>query len=359
MSQVPSVPMIALDTLWFQVAGTLCNIACTHCFISSSPTNRSHGMLSIEEVERYLEQARALGVREYYFTGGEPFLNRDLLKILQITLAQGPVTVLTNGMLLRSDVCRDLRRLFDESEYSLDLRVSLDGFDRETHDAIRGAGVWDRVMMGLRNLAEVDLKCRTAGWGCLDCKRRLADAMIEWFWDDEVGAFFDTAKDAERLITRPRDVTDNATPSGTSLAVELLLHLSELNQDAEYRRRAVFTLETLVEPVTRFPTAFGHLLGCAAMEINGAIEVALVGDVKSVAFRALERAVAEQYVPSLVLAGGAAGKSSRVQLLADRPLVGGRPTAYVCRAYTCDKPVTEPDALSDQLESAARVGATV
>jgi MoaA/NifB/PqqE/SkfB family radical SAM enzyme len=157
VSHVPSVPLIALDTLWFQVAGTLCNIACTHCFISSSPTNRSHGMLSIEEVETYLEQARALGVREYYFTGGEPFLNRDLLKILQITLAQGPVTVLTNGMLLRSDVCSDLRTLFDECEYSLDLRVSLDGFDRETHDAIRGPGVWDRVMMGLRNLAEVGL----------------------------------------------------------------------------------------------------------------------------------------------------------------------------------------------------------
>ena len=193
----------------------------------------------------------------------------------------------------------------------------------------------------------------------VDRAREIADCMIKWFWDEERRSFFDTAKDAEQLITRPRDVTDNATPSGTSLAVELLLHLSELQQNAEYRRRAVIVLETLAEPMTRFPTAFGHLLGCADMEISGAIEVALVGDVKSAAFKALERAVAEQYVPSLVLAGGQAGSSSRVKLLADRPLVDGKPTAYVCRAYTCDKPVTEPHALSDQLENAARIGATV
>jgi uncharacterized protein YyaL (SSP411 family) len=193
----------------------------------------------------------------------------------------------------------------------------------------------------------------------VDRAREIADATIEWFWDDQTGAFFDTARDAEQLITRPRDVTDNATPSGTSLAVELMLHLSELQQDADYRRRAVFTLEALAEPMTRFPTAFGHLLGCAATEINGAIEVALVGDVKSAAFKALERAVAERYVPSLVLAGRAAKKGSHIKLLEDRTLVDGRPTAYVCRAYTCDRPVTEPNALSDKLENAARISATV
>jgi uncharacterized protein YyaL (SSP411 family) len=107
--------------------------------------------------------------------------------------------------------------------------------------------------------------------------RQIADAMIEWFWDDEVGAFFDTARDAEALITRPRDVTDNATPSGTSLAVDLLLQLAELQHDSDYRRRAVSVLESLAEPMLRFPTAFGHLLGCADMELYGAIEVALLG----------------------------------------------------------------------------------
>lgn len=147
--------MRALDTLWFQVAGTLCNIECAHCFISSSPTNRSHAMLSLAEVEARLVEARALGVREYYFTGGEPFLNREMIPILAVTLKQGPATVLTNGMLLTPRICEQLRELVDASEYSLDLRVSLDGFDRDTHDAIRGAGAWDRAMSGLRNLANV------------------------------------------------------------------------------------------------------------------------------------------------------------------------------------------------------------
>jgi uncharacterized protein YyaL (SSP411 family) len=189
--------------------------------------------------------------------------------------------------------------------------------------------------------------------------REIADSLIEHFWDSQVRSFFDTAKDAEQLITRPRDVTDNATPSGTSLAVELLLHLSELQHDAEYRRRAVFTLEALAEAMTRHPIAFGHLLGSADMEINGAIEVALVGNSSSPTFKALERAVAAQYVPSLVLAGGEVGPSSRIKLLADRPLVDGSATAYVCRAYSCDRPVTQPDALSDQLDNAAKVGAGV
>ena len=153
----PHVPLIALDTLWIQVAGTLCNIECTHCFISSSPRNRSHGMMSLADVEERLREARVLGVREYYFTGGEPFMNRDMLAILETTLKQGPATVLTNGMLLRPDLCRQLRDLFDHSEYTLDIRVSLDGFDQTSHDAIRGEGVWARVMTGLAHLAAVGL----------------------------------------------------------------------------------------------------------------------------------------------------------------------------------------------------------
>jgi molybdenum cofactor biosynthesis enzyme MoaA len=114
-------------------------------------------MMSLADVQARLDEARDLGVREYYFTGGEPFMNRDMLPILDATLRQGPATVLTNGMLLRPELCRKLRELFDGSEYSLDLRVSLDGFDRQSHDAIRGKGVWDRVMIGLKNLADVGL----------------------------------------------------------------------------------------------------------------------------------------------------------------------------------------------------------
>ncbi|HUP46194.1 MAG TPA: radical SAM protein, partial [Thermoanaerobaculia bacterium] len=157
MTDAPHVPLIALDTLWFQVAGTICNIECTHCFISCSPTNRSHAMMTLADVEARLEEGLEIGVREYYFTGGEPFMNREMLSILEATLLQGPATVLTNGMLLRPEVCRRLKELFDASEYSLDIRVSLDGFDAASHDAIRGAGVWDRVMRGIRNLVDAGI----------------------------------------------------------------------------------------------------------------------------------------------------------------------------------------------------------
>ena len=114
-------------------------------------------MLTAEQVRPFLEEGPRLGVREYYFTGGEPFLNPEMEQILEETLAVGPATVLTNGLLLNSDRCRRLRAVADASEYSLDLRVSLDGYDAETNDPIRGAGTFDRVLRGIGNLVAAGL----------------------------------------------------------------------------------------------------------------------------------------------------------------------------------------------------------
>ena len=96
----PRVALSSLDTLWFQVGGTLCNLACSHCFVSCSPTNHTHEMMSLAEVEPYLDEGASLGVKEYYFTGGEPFLNPEMEDILCRALEYGPATVLTNGLLL-------------------------------------------------------------------------------------------------------------------------------------------------------------------------------------------------------------------------------------------------------------------
>jgi uncharacterized protein YyaL (SSP411 family) len=177
--------------------------------------------------------------------------------------------------------------------------------------------------------------------------------MIELFWDDGIGAFFDTAKDSETLITRPRDVTDNAIPSGNSLAVDLLVTLSELTQDAEMRRRANFVIETLATPLIRYPSAFGHLLGATDMLMNGAVEVAIAGDRDDKSFRALEHEIAIRYVPSLVLAGGA--ESTGIALLAGRAAQNGKATGYVCRSYTCEEPVTDPVRFGELLEKAGRI----
>jgi len=153
----PIAPLFALDTLWFQVAGTLCNLQCTHCFISCSPTNHAYEMLTLADVKRRLQEAEALGVKEYYFTGGEPFMNHEFFEILEETLRQGPVSVLTNGVLIRADTAARLKRLSDASEYSLDIRISIDGWDAATNDPIRGAGTFERILGGVRTLASAGL----------------------------------------------------------------------------------------------------------------------------------------------------------------------------------------------------------
>lgn len=157
VSQTPRVTLRSLDTLWFQVGGTVCNLACTHCFVSCSPTNHTHEMMGLEQVRPYLEEGAALGVKEYYFTGGEPFLNPEMEAILEETLRYGPATVLTNGLLLGPERCRRLKGLAEGSRYSLDFRVSLDGYDAATNDAIRGEGTFERILAGAKELYDVGL----------------------------------------------------------------------------------------------------------------------------------------------------------------------------------------------------------
>jgi uncharacterized protein YyaL (SSP411 family) len=181
----------------------------------------------------------------------------------------------------------------------------------------------------------------------------LAQSMIEWFWDEQLGAFFDTPSDAVALITRPRDATDNAIPSGTSLAVDLMLTLSELTRDADLMRRATFVLETLATPLIRYPGSFGHLLGAADMAVNGAVEVAIAGVPAEKNFKSLLHEIATHYVPSLVLAGGS--EESGIALLEGRTASRGKATAYVCRSYACEEPAVDPALLVSQLENAGRI----
>src|SRR4029453_8814427 len=133
-----------LDHLWFQVAGALCNLTCAHCFISCSPKNDSFGFLILADVQRRLEESVPLGVKEYYFTGGEPFLNPEMTAILIETLRYRPVTVLTNGPVLKDEWLAALRTADDASPYSLEFRVSIDGCSPEMNDPVRGAGTFAR-----------------------------------------------------------------------------------------------------------------------------------------------------------------------------------------------------------------------
>lgn len=151
-TRAPIVPLYELDAMWFQAGGTVCNLWCTHCFINCSPKNHTFEFMSLEQVRPYLRESTQYGVKEYYFTGGEPFMNREMMAILQETLALGPATVLSNGLLITPPIAAALRELSEQSAYTLELRISLDGFDAETNDPIRGEGTFQRAMNGVQNL---------------------------------------------------------------------------------------------------------------------------------------------------------------------------------------------------------------
>jgi len=171
------VSLAGLDELWFQVAGTRCNLACTHCFISCSPHNDSFGFLSMEVVRKSLIESVEWGVREYYFTGGEPFLNPDLVEMLVLALEYGPATVLTNATVLKDEWLECLRGAEERGRYSLEFRVSIDGPDAATNDPIRGEGTFDRAMRGVERLVRhgvLPIITMTRTWAEADDQRVLS-----------------------------------------------------------------------------------------------------------------------------------------------------------------------------------------
>jgi len=154
----PPVSLRALDTVWFQVGGTICNLRCHHCFISCSPENDEFAFMSADTCRKYLDEAVALGAKEFYFTGGEPFANPEMCDILKMTLRHGLATVLTNATLFRPKVVERLARLDRHSEFALELRVSLDGYSAEMNDPIRGEGTFDQAMEGVRRVVSAGLR---------------------------------------------------------------------------------------------------------------------------------------------------------------------------------------------------------
>lgn len=176
----PTIQMSGLNELWFQVAGTLCNLTCEHCFISCSPKNNTFGFMSLQQIKSRLEESVPLGVQEFYFTGGEPFMNPEMVDILIETLNYGPATVLTNATIFKNEWLERLRQAAEESEYALEFRVSLDGFSPETNDPIRGVGTFDRAVRGMRQLVDHGFRpiiTAARSWSC--CEEQQVVAHFE------------------------------------------------------------------------------------------------------------------------------------------------------------------------------------
>jgi uncharacterized protein YyaL (SSP411 family) len=183
--------------------------------------------------------------------------------------------------------------------------------------------------------------------------RRLMDQAIKLFADEQNGGFYDTGSDHEALISRPKDIMDNATPAGNSVAVDVLLRLAAFTGDEGYRRRADDYLRPMADVMVQHPQAFGHAIGALDFAISQSKEIAIIGDPEQPGTRALLEVVNHRYLPNSVLACASLEGSASIQtipLLADRPLKDGKATAYVCQNFACLTPINAPEEL-DQLLS--------
>ncbi|MCS6800762.1 MAG: thioredoxin domain-containing protein [Chloroflexota bacterium] len=180
----------------------------------------------------------------------------------------------------------------------------------------------------------------------------LARDMIRLFWDETRDGFYDIAADQEQLILRPRDVFDNATPSGNSAAVDALARLALHTGNEEYERRATTVLRSFVLYLERAPSAFGRLLAALDFAVSEPLEIVLAGDLGSSEAHELLRRVRRPYLPNKIVAF--ADPARPTPLTAGKTPIDGRPAVYVCRHYVCQAPVTDPDALSALLAAGRR-----
>ena len=179
--------------------------------------------------------------------------------------------------------------------------------------------------------------------------RRLADDLVRLFRDEDGEGFFQTGADGERLVLRPKELFDNAVPSGNSVAAEVLQRLALLTGEGAYEQAGVSGLRAVRDLLPRAPTAFGTALGALDLYLGPSNEIAIAGHPEDRRTRALIDEVRGRYLPNAVLAVSADGATSAIPLLHGREPVEGRPAAYVCQRFVCRRPVTEPSDLAAEL----------
>lgn len=200
------------------------------------------------------------------------------------------------------------------------------------------------LILGLLELYQTDFKDR---W--FSSALELADEMIECFSDSE-GVFFDTPSDGEPLVFRPRDLQDNAIPSGNSLACEALFKLAAFTDNSNYRNLADTSLNQVTEASLRYPSMFGRWLSAAGFGLGNGKQVAVLGDVEEKDVEALIKVLRAEFRPEMVVAASPYPPSKDAPtLLEDRTLLKGKPAVYVCEGFVCKYPVSKPDELEKLL----------
>ena len=177
----------------------------------------------------------------------------------------------------------------------------------------------------------------------------LVQEMLSHF-SDPIGGFFDTRDDHETLLYRPKEMQDNATPSGNALAAIALLQLAAYDGRSDWRLMAEKMLSSNLGMLMRYPSAFALWLQAAGFVLGPVNEVAILGDPADIASKDLLQAIWRGYHPRMVLAAcNYPPPAGSPGLLNERPLLNGKPTAYVCREFVCQQPVNTPDEMLAQL----------
>jgi uncharacterized protein len=185
-----------------------------------------------------------------------------------------------------------------------------------------------------------------------DMARALADHILAHFRAED-GGFFDVRDDHEALIVRPRSLQDNALPAGASMTARVLLRLAAYTGEQRYEEAAVGALQLLASAMGEYPQAFGEALGAVELLVGGIRELALIGEMATDDMTALKRVAFGTFRPDLVAAFAPQDVPGdhTIPLLGYRTQRGGQPTAYVCRNFTCQMPVTTPEDLAKQLDN--------
>jgi len=200
------------------------------------------------------------------------------------------------------------------------------------------------LILALLSLYQTDFN---ASWFKL--ASTLTQTMIDHFSDPD-GGFFDTRADHESLLTRPKEIQDNATPSGNSLAAEALLKIAAYTGQGDMYDKAMAGICSVQGYLFKYPSAFGNWLCATDVIITGIQEIAIIGELQKQETQALNSVVWETLRPYTVLAQTAyPPPEGSPPLLRDRPMVDGKPSAYVCRNMACDSPATSPQELRKQL----------
>ncbi len=253
-----------------------------------------------------------------------------------------------NGMMLRAfaDAAqylgRDDYRAIAESNAGFLLKTMWDG-KRLLHCFKDGRARFNAYLDDYANVVDGLLSLYALTFDCkwLDRASEITATMIEEFWDVENGGFYFTAGNHEELISRTKDYFDNATPAGNSVAADALLRMGALLDRNDYREKAEQIFQLTSEFLQQYASGFGRLLGAMDFYLGPSRELAIAGEPAELA-----EVYRRHYLPRTIVAAGSGGN---IPLLKDRPMLGGKPTAYVCENQACLQPVTDPAALEAQL----------